>query len=108
MRFDDLMTGGASSFGAGGVVEESMMGMFSELNIVDIIEVFFPPRVVMQGMQILLRAGSSMDLLMGWNFELKADRDRTIRQIDEEKQMFVIGSPHAHNSQCCRSETSST
>ena len=52
MRFDhDLMTGGASSSGAGGVVEDSMVGMFSELNLVDIAEVFSPPRVVMQGMK---------------------------------------------------------
>ena len=70
-----------------------MMGMFIKLNIVDITEVFSPPRVAMQGMQIGLTAGSSMDLLTGWNFELKSDRDRAIRQIDEEKPMFVIGSP---------------
>ena len=70
---DDLMTGGASSSGAGGVVEDTMMGMFTELNIVDITEVFSPPRVVMQGMQIGLKAGSSMDLLTGWNFEMKAE-----------------------------------
>ena len=62
---DDLMTGGASPSGAGGVVEDSVMGMFSELNIVDITEVFSPPRVVMQGMKIGVRAGSSMDLLTG-------------------------------------------
>ena len=41
LRFDDdLMTGGAISSGAGGVNEESMTGMFTELNIVDITEVF--------------------------------------------------------------------
>ena len=40
MRFDDdLMTGGASASGAGGVVEDTVMGMFTELNIVDITEV---------------------------------------------------------------------
>ena len=70
-----------------------MMGMFSELNIVDISEVLSPPRVLMQGMKIGLRAGSSMDLLTGWNFELKADRDRAIRQIDEEQPVLVIRSP---------------
>ena len=51
MRFDDdRMTGGASTSGAGGVVEDSMMGMFTELNIVAIAEVFSRPRVLMQGM----------------------------------------------------------
>ena len=47
--------------------------MFTELNIVDITEVFSPPRVVMQGMKIGVKAGPSMDLLTGWNFESKSD-----------------------------------
>jgi hypothetical protein len=34
-----------------------------------------------------------MDLMTGWNFELKADRERAIRRIDEEEPMLVIGSP---------------
>ena len=90
---DDIITGGSSPSGAGGVMDDTMIGMFTELNIDDITEVFSPPRVVMQGMKIGLKAGSSMDLLTGWNFELKADRDRAIKQIDEEKPMLVIGSP---------------
>ena len=52
-----------------------MVGLFTALNIVDISEVFSPPRVVMQGMKIGLKFGSSMDLLTGWNFDVKADRD---------------------------------
>ena len=59
--------------GAGGVADDTLMGMYTELNIVDITEVFSLPRVVMQGMKIALTAGSSMDLLTGWNFELKSD-----------------------------------
>ena len=51
MMFDD---DGPS--GAGGVVEDTVMGMFTEMNIVDITEVFSPPRVVMQGMKIGLTA----------------------------------------------------
>ena len=94
MRFDDdLMTGRASSSGAGGVAENTMMGFITELNIVHITEVFSSPRVVMQGMEIGLKAGSSMDLLTGWKFELKADRDKAITQIYEEKPMLVVGSP---------------
>ena len=69
------------------------MGMLTELNIVDITEVFSPPRVVMQGIKIGLSAGSSMDLLTGWNFEMKAGRDKAMRQVEEEKPMLVIGSP---------------
>ena len=44
-------------------------------------------------MKIGLKAGSSMDLLTGWNFELKADRDRALRQLEEEEPMLVIGPP---------------
>ena len=88
-------------------MDNTMMGMLTGLNIVDITDVFSPPRVVMQGMKIGLKALSSMDLLTGWNFELKADRDRAIKLIDEEKPMLVIGSPQAHTSRCCKNSTSS-
>ena len=80
------------SYAGGDGGQDSMMGMFTSLNIVDISEVFSPPRVVMQGMKIGLKAGSSTDLFTGWNFELKADRDRAMRQLDEEEPMPVIGS----------------
>ena len=69
MRFDDdIMTGGSSPFGAGGAMEDTMMGMSTELNIVDVTAVFSPPRVVMQGMKMGLKAGSSINLLTLWNF----------------------------------------
>ena len=49
---------------------------FHRLSIVGITEVFSPPpRVVKQGERLGLKPGSSMDLLTGWNIELKADRD---------------------------------
>ena len=65
-------------------MDDTMMGMCTELNIADTTEVFSPPTVVMQGMKSGLKAGSSMNLLTGWNFELKADRDRAIKQIYED------------------------
>ena len=86
MQFDN----GAEPSGEGG--DDAMIGFFKGLNIVDITEVFSPPRVVKQGELIGLRSGSSMDLLTGWNFELKADMDRAIRMIEEQKPNLVIGS----------------
>ena len=56
-----------------------MVGMFTALNIVDISEMFSPPRVVVQGMKIEFKGGSSMDLFTGWIFELKSDRDRAMK-----------------------------
>ena len=80
--------------GAGGEDDpDAMIGLFTSLNIIGITEVFSPPRVVLQGKRLGLRAGSSMDLLTGWNFELKADRDRAIQMIEEEDPMLGIGSP---------------
>ena len=99
---DDIIIGGSSPSDAGGVLDDTMIGMFTELNIVDITEVFSPPRVVMQGMKIGLKAGSSMDLLTGWNFELKADRDRAMKQIDEESPCLSTDHPHARTSRCCK------
>ena len=70
-----------------------MIGLFTSLNIIDMREVFSPPRVVTLGEKLGLRPGSSMDLLAGWNVELKADRERAIQKIEEEEPMSVIGSP---------------
>ena len=40
--------------------QDSMIGLLTSLNIIDITEVFCPPRVVLQGKRLGLRAGSSM------------------------------------------------
>ena len=65
--------------GAGGADDsDAMIGLLTSLNIIDITDVFSPLRVVTQGEKLGLRSGSSMDLLTGWNFELKADRERAI------------------------------
>ena len=66
---------------------------FRGLNIVDITEVYSPQRVVRQGEKIGLTAGDSMDLLTGWNFELKEHRDKAIEMIKKQKPRLVIGSP---------------
>ena len=68
-------TGGASSSAAGIDSQDTMVGMLTSMNIVDISEVFSPPRVVMQGLKIGLKAGSSMDLLTGWDFNLESNRN---------------------------------
>ena len=86
--------GGHSASGAGGDGNnDPMEGMCTALNIVDILEVFSPPRDVGQGMKIGLKAGSSMGLLTGWDFELKSDRGRPTKQLEEKEPMLIIGSP---------------
>ena len=54
--------------GAGGAgSSDSMIGLLRGLNIVEITEVFFAPRVVKQGERLGLKPGSRTDLLTGWN-----------------------------------------
>ena len=78
MRLDEPeelpASGGAKS-------SDAMVGFFASLNIVDDLEVFSPPRVARQCEAIGFKAGSDVDVPTGWNVELKADRDRAMRQI---------------------------
>ena len=46
-----------------------------------------------QGEKVGLTAGDSMDLITGWNFELKEHRDKAIEMIKKQKPRLVIGSP---------------
>ena len=55
---DGAMTVGEEPYAGGDNGEDLMMGMLTELNIVDITEVVSPPRVVIQGLTIRLKAGS--------------------------------------------------
>ena len=67
------------------------MGMFTEFNSVDISESLLPST-----------SGHAMHegWAEGWiqhgshqNFELKADRDRAMKQLEEKKAMLVVDSP---------------
>ena len=93
MEPPDVMFGDDSGSSGARGSSDDMVGFFRGLNIIDITEVFSPPRVVTQGAKIGLKAGSSMDLMTGWNFELKEDRERAIRKVKEEKPKLLIGSP---------------
>ena len=70
-----------------------MVAFFRGLNIVDLTEIFSPPRIAKQCDRYGLKAGSSMDLMTGWNFDLEADRERAKKKIREEKPMLLVGSP---------------
>ena len=63
------------------------------LNGVDIAEMYSPKRVVPMAQRAGLRGGMSMDLLTGWDFTQKPDRDLAIRYVREEKPLFIVGSP---------------
>ena len=60
---------------SGSTQEDEMIGFLRGVNVVDITEIFSPPRIAQQCKAFGLRAGSSMDLMTGWNFDLEVDRE---------------------------------
>ena len=40
-----------------------------------------------------LQAGEAMDLVTGWDFSRKADRDRAVKYVETSRPLLVIGSP---------------
>ena len=99
MQFEEEPTQGGST------QEDEMIGFFRGINVVDITEIFSPPRIARQCKAFGLRAGSSMDLMTGWNFDLEVDRERARRQVMEEKPTLLVGSPPCTYSPRCRSST---
>ena len=73
--------------------DDEMIGFLRSLNIIDVNEIFSPPRVVRQCEKFGLKAGNSMDLMTGWDFDLEADKARAKECIRRDKPTLVIGSP---------------
>ena len=60
---------------------------------VDITEVYAPERVAKVAQQFGFRAGSSVDLTNGWDFNLEDYRKKAWTKIKEESSYLLIGSP---------------
>ena len=61
--------------------------------LVDIMEVYSPPRVTQGARKIGLNDGLAMDLTNGWDFRNLVDRELAEKYIDENEPWLVIGSP---------------
>ena len=61
--------------------------------VVDIAEIYSPPRVTTEGKKHGLRIGEAMDLTTGWDFRRSEDRSRAMAYIDKYKPQLIIGSP---------------
>jgi len=59
----------------------------------DIVEIYSPERIVKVAEEHGLRGGWSLDLLTGWDFNKKADRDAAKRYVEIVKPTLVVGSP---------------
>ena len=60
---------------------------------VDLAEVYSPQRVVRAGARFGLQGGSSMDLTIGWDFDLPEHRKKAEEQIAREQPHVLVGSP---------------
>ena len=72
-------------------IEKRLLSMV--LLNVDITEIYSPERVTAVCKRFGLIAGSSMDLLSGWDFDTAADRRRAEETIQREKTNIMIRSP---------------
>jgi len=61
--------------------------------LVDVSEVYSPPRVTRSARQSGLMAGSALDLTEGWDFRRKSDRKAARRLISLEDPQLLILSP---------------
>ena len=62
-------------------------------NMPKVAEIYSPPRVSTMAEQMGMRAGSSMDLRTGWNFNLRSHRQACRKKLADEKPDLVIRSP---------------
>ena len=60
---------------------------------VQVVELYSPERVNKVAAEKGMTVGLSMDLLTGWDFDKKEDRDMAERYIREYRPTFLIGSP---------------
>ena len=60
---------------------------------VHVAEIYSPERVNKVAAERGMKVGLSMDLITGWNFDRKEDRELAERYIREYKPTFLIGSP---------------
>ena len=69
-------------------VEKSLAGVVSTVS-----EVFSPPRIAPEAERQGLKAGSSFDLITGWDLSQPKDRKRMWQSLKEEDPMLIVLSP---------------
>ena len=63
------------------------------INRVQVVELYSPERVNKVAKEHGMITGLSLDLLTGWNFDQKEDRDLAEKYVRDFEPLFVIGSP---------------
>ena len=72
------------------------------LNKVDIMEIFSPPRVTVQATKFGLKPGEALDLVTGFDFNKEADRRMAWDIINKDKPELIIGSPECTMYSACK------
>ena len=65
----------------------------AEILGLDITEVYSPERVAKVAQRFGLRAGSSLDLTNGWDFNIEDHRKKAWTKIKDESGYLLVGSP---------------
>ena len=93
---DGLAVGGQVTVedpNAGGADGAAGGGRNPQVNSIDVMEIYSPPRVTVQASKHGLRAGEALDLITGFDFNKKEDRDRAWEIVKRDEPMLVVGSP---------------
>ena len=64
-----------------------------QVNKVDVMEIYSPPRVTVQAKKYGLRSGEAMDLATGYDFNKPEDRDKVWASLRRGRPALVVGSP---------------
>ena len=77
----------------GGAHGATGVGKPGQINKVDVMEVYPPPRVTVEANKFGLKAGEALDLVTGYVFSKVEDRDKVWEIIDRDQPALVVGSP---------------
>ena len=64
-----------------------------QVNKVDVMEIYSPPRVTVQAKKYGLRSGEAMDLATGYDFNNPEDREQVWEALERDRPALVVGSP---------------
>ena len=84
----------------GGADGATVAGKPSQINAVDVMEVYSPPRVTVEAKKFGLKAGEALDLVTGYDFSKVADRNKVWEIINRDQPAFGSGITRMQNVQC--------
>ena len=64
-----------------------------QTNKVDVMEIYSPPRITVHAGKHGLEPGDALDLVTGYDFNCKEDRDKAWAIIEKDKPKLIVGSP---------------